>query len=76
MRTRDAYQNKPVILSHTPESIRPPITSEIIKCDSCNKGGVSLASCDNSLFPGGEERQEIVLSASLRWSGEGTWVEE
>jgi hypothetical protein len=54
-----------VIFAHRSEAIGAPIRAGIVEGDGGYEGGVALASCNDALFPGGEDRKKIVLATSL-----------
>lgn len=54
-----------VIFTHRSEAIGAPVRAGIIEGDGGYEGGVALASCNDALFPRGEDRKKVVLTASL-----------
>jgi hypothetical protein len=59
------HENELVVFPYTPKAVCPPITAQFVKSDSRDKGGMSLASCNDTLLPRGENCKEIILAASL-----------
>lgn len=62
---RETHENEFVVFPNTAKAVCPPITAQFVKSDCRYEGGVSLASCDNTLLPGGENCKEVILAASL-----------